>query len=78
MAVDHDAVFGGFFDDVAHVVHHPLRSVMLGTRYDGSDIAGLYGIVIVVFHESESCIELTLVVGGIGGGLMVHNHLDTL
>ena len=76
MAVDHDAVVGCSLDDAACVVDHPLRSVVFGAGDDCADVAGLDGVVVVVFHKLEGAVELELIVGGVAGGLVVHDELD--
>lgn len=76
VAIDHDMMACGLIGDIEHMVYHPLRSVMLAARDDGTYITGLDGIIAMIVHKGESAVELALIIGGIGGSLMVHNDLN--
>ena len=78
VGVYHDLVVGGASDAVQEVVDRGLVIVVGSAGDDGAYVAALdYGIV-VVLHELVCPVEVTLVVEGRAGGLMVHDELDAL
>ena len=78
VGVNHDLVVGGTSDAVQEVVDRGLVVVVCAAGDDGSYVAALdYGVV-VVLHELVCPVEVTLVVDGRAGGLVVHDELDAL
>ena len=62
VCIDHYPVLGGLGDGIEVVAHHPLAVVVLSTRQDVSDIAGLDGVVAVFVHQAVGGFEMAFVV----------------
>ena len=71
-------VLGSLLDDIEIVVVHALRVVMVTAWDDVSYISCLYSIVAIVVHQLEGLLDMSLIVLGRAGCLVVHQQPDTL
>ena len=78
VSIHHDVVFGGSLYYALIVIVHQLAVVILASRNDVADVSCLNGIIAVLVHQTESILQMALVIECGRRGFVVHHQLHAL
>ena len=71
-------MLGSCLNDVLIVIVHNLAVVVFASRNDVAHVACLHGVIAILVHQTESILQVALVIESCGGGLVVHHQLHAL